>query len=123
MAKSLGVEGRVEWLKDLSRKELLECYADADIFLMLSSHEAYGITVAEALAAGTTCIVAKGSALEEFIDGIRCLGIDEPIKKERIIKLVNQLKGVKSNSQSITENLTLFDWDYVTEKIGNVYNS
>jgi glycosyltransferase involved in cell wall biosynthesis len=122
MAKSLGVEGRVEWLKDLSRKELLECYADADIFLMLSSHEAYGITVAEALAAGTTCIVAKGSALEEFIDGIRCLGIDEPIKKERIIKLVNQLKGVKSNSQSITENLTLFDWDYVTEKIGNVYN-
>jgi glycosyltransferase involved in cell wall biosynthesis len=123
MAKSLGVEGRVEWLKDLSRKELLECYADADIFLMLSSHEAYGITVAEALAAGTTCIVAKGSALEEFIDGIRCLGIDEPIKKERIIKLVNQLKGVKSNSQSITENLTLFDWDYVTEKIVNVYNS
>ena len=33
MAKSSGVGGRVEWLKDLSRKELLECYADADIFL------------------------------------------------------------------------------------------
>lgn len=81
MAKSLGVEGRVEWLKDLSRRELLKCYAGADIFLMLSSHEAYGITVAEALAAGTPCVVAKGSALEEFVDGTRCLGVDEPIKK------------------------------------------
>lgn len=121
LAKNLGVEGRVEWLKDLSREKLLECYADADIFLMLSSHEAYGITVAEALAAGTPCVVAKGSALEEFVDGVRCLGIDEPIKKEEIIKLINQLKDVKQNNEFIIENLTVFDWNYVTEKIENIY--
>ena len=123
MAKNLGVADRVEWLKDLSRGELLECYASADVFLMLSSHEAYGITVAEALAAGTPCVVAKGSALEEFVDGIQCLGIDEPIKKERIINLVNQLKDVKSNSEFIMENLTVFDWNYVTAKIKNVYST
>lgn len=122
IAKSLNVEERVQWLKDLSRKELLECYADADIFLMLSSHEAYGITVAEALAAGTPCVVAKGSALEEFIDGIRCFGIDEPIKKEKIVKAVTQLKDMKQNTELDSKNLTVFDWDYVTEEIENVYN-
>jgi glycosyltransferase involved in cell wall biosynthesis len=84
IAEKLGMEERIEWLKDLSRKELLECYAEADVFLMLSSHESYGITVAEALAAGTPCVVAKGSALEEFVDGIRCFGVDEPNKKELI---------------------------------------
>ena len=123
LAERFGVVERIEWLKNLSREELLECYADADIFLMLSSHESYGITVAEALAAGTPCVVAKGSALEEFVDGIQCLGIDEPIKKERIINLVNQLKDVKSNSEFIMENLTVFDWNYVTAKIKNVYST
>jgi glycosyltransferase involved in cell wall biosynthesis len=122
MAESLNVEGKVGWLKDLSRKELLECYADADIFLMLSSHEAYGITVAEALAAGTPCVVAKGSALEEFVDGIQCLGIDEPIKKEKVIWSVSQLKDIKQNNEFDRKNLTVFDWDYVTGKIEGVYN-
>lgn len=122
IAKSLNVGERVQWLKDLSRKELLECYADADIFLMLSSHEAYGITVAEALAAGTPCVVARGSALEEFIDGVRCFGIDEPIKKEKIVKTVTQLKDMKQNNELDLKKNTVFDWDYVTEKIENVYN-
>jgi glycosyltransferase involved in cell wall biosynthesis len=119
MAKSLGVEGRVEWLKDLSRKELLECYADADIFLMLSSHEAYGITVAEALAAGTPCVVAKGSALEEFIDGKNCVGIELPIKIDNLIKTVRTIKKeFKFNFQS----KVLCDWSEVSEKTISIYN-
>lgn len=122
VAEELGVAERIEWLKDLSRKELLDCYADADIFLMLSSHESYGITVAEALASGTPCVVAKGSALDEFVDGIQCLGIDEPITKEKVIKSVIQLKDMKQNNEFDMENLTVFDWDYVTEKIDDIYN-
>jgi glycosyltransferase involved in cell wall biosynthesis len=123
IAEKLGVKERIEWLKNLSRKELLECYADADIFLMLSSHESYGITVAEALASGTPCVVVLGSALDEFVDGTRCFGVDKPIRKERIIKLINQLKDVKSNNEFITENLTVFDWNYVTEEIKKIYNA
>lgn len=122
MAKNLGVEERVEWLKDLSRKELLECYADADVFLMLSSHEAYGITVAEALASGTPCVVAKGNALEEFIDGIRCLGAKNPIKKEDVITLICQLKNMKQNNKFIIDKLNIFDWDYITKRIEDAYN-
>lgn len=123
MAESLKVEERVEWLKDLSRKELLECYAGADIFLMLSSHEAYGITVAEALAAGTPCVVAKGSALEEFIDGIQCFGVDQPDKRENLIKLINQVKDLKFNRKLNIKNLAIYDWDQVTKKIEKIYSA
>lgn len=123
MAESLKIEKRVEWLKDLSRKELLECYAAADIFLMLSSHEAYGITVAEALAAGTPCVVAKGSALEEFIDGVRCFGVDQPDKKESLIKLINQVKDLKSNRKFTIKNLAICDWSQVTKEIENIYSA
>lgn len=122
ITEKLGVGERIEWLKNLSREELLDCYADSDIFLMLSSHESYGITAAEALASGTPCVVAKGSALDEFVDGIQCLGIDESIKKEKVIKSVIQLKDMKQNNEFDKKNLTVFDWDYVTEKIEKVYD-
>ena len=119
MAKSLGVERRVEWLKDLSRKELLECYANADIFLMLSSHEAYGITVAESLAAGTPCIVAKGSALEEFVDGKACVGIEMPVTAKKVVKAVRDLeKGKREKGNGLK---SIMDWNEVAERTIKVY--
>jgi glycosyltransferase involved in cell wall biosynthesis len=121
IAKNLGVESKIEWLKDLSRNELLECYADADIFLMLSTHEAYGITVAEALASGIPCLVAKGSALEEFVDGIHCLGVDESDDIKNIIKLIHQVKNLKYNCEFIVKKLNIYDWNQVTKEIENVY--
>jgi glycosyltransferase involved in cell wall biosynthesis len=120
MANSLGVEERIEWLKDISRGELLQCYAEADIFVMLSSHEAFGITVAEALAAGTPCIVAKGSALEEFIDGVNCIGIEEPFTKEKVLKTFQKTGNLKKQASSGKEK-NLLDWEDVTEKIQEIY--
>ncbi|MCC4767075.1 glycosyltransferase [Methanosarcina sp. DH1] len=132
MAKSSGEGARVEWLKDLSRKELLERYADADIFLMLSSHEAYGITVAEALAAGIPCIVAKGSALEEFVDGRNCIGIENPVSKEKVVRALQDLmenkRGQSKKEQEKVDEknyglYSIIDWDEVTQKIIKVYES
>jgi len=120
MAESSGVEKRIEWLKDLSRKELLECYTDADIFLMLSSHEAYGITVAEALAAGIPCIVAKGSALEEFVDGRNCIGIESPVSKEKVTgALKNIVRKEKIEKSGIDKNI--MDWNEVSAEIEKQY--
>lgn len=120
LAKSFEVEERVEWLKELSRKELLECYADADIFFMLSSHEAYGITVAEALAAGTPCIVAKGSALEEFVDGRNCIGIESPISKEKVADALKEIKTTEIKENSGIDK-KIMDWDEVSARIEKQY--
>lgn len=119
LAKNLGVEKRIEWLKDLSRKELLECYASADVFLMLSSHEAYGITVAEALAAETPCIVAKGSALEEFVDGKACVGIEMPVTAKKVVMAVGNLKKGKRKKEDGSKSV--MDWEEVAERTIKVY--
>lgn len=124
MARSCGVEDRVEWLKELSRKELLECYVDADIFLMLSSHEAYGITVAEALAAGTPCIVAKGSALEEFVNGENCIGIENPVSKEKVSRALREFeKKERKESSRINSGIdkNIVDWNEVSARIEKQY--
>ena len=114
MAKKLGAEKKIEWLKNLSRKELLECYANADVFLMLSAHEAYGITVAEALASGTPCIVAEGSALEEFVDGKACVGIEMPVTAKKVVKAVRDLK--KGKRENKNDSKSVMDWGAVAER-------
>ena len=119
MAKNLGVEKRIKWSKDLSREELLKCYANANVFLMLSSHEAYGITVAEALAAGTPCIVTEGSALEEFVDGKNCTGIEMPVTSKKVVKAIRDLnKGKRENKIG---SKSLMDWEEVVERTLKIY--
>ena len=128
MAERFEVVERIEWLKNLSREELLECYANADIFLMLSSHESYGITVAEALASGTPCVVAKGSALDEFVDGENCVGIENPVTGEKVIKAVRDLeksrreKGKEKVRERVNGSKAVTDWNEVTEKTLKVYD-
>lgn len=119
LADQIGVSDRIEWLKNISRAVLLQCYSSADIFLMLSKHEAYGITVAEALASGTPCVVARGSALEEFVDGGYCIGVDIPIPKE---SLINEIKMLNSNIDTNKgSSKKLMDWSEVTAKTEHAY--
>lgn len=117
LAMDLKVYDRIYFYKDLSIKELLRHYKSADVFLMLSKHEAYGITVAEALASGTPCIVAKGSALEEFVDGKMCIGLDYPINIDKLINAILKQTDLDNKVKSLRSSVKLQSWDEVTERI------
>lgn len=115
LASSLGIAGRVRFFEDLPRSELLQKYADADLFALLSKHEAYGICVAEALASGTPCIVSNTSALTEWIDDQNCFGINNPANVAELVSLLDKVIG-----RSV-EKPKLLDWDEVTDKLIKVY--
>ncbi len=121
LAEELSVAERIKWYKNLTREEMLAHYASADVFLMLSTHEAYGITVAEALISGTPCIVAMGSALNEFVDGERCMGIETPITNKKLVSTILKLKksGIKGHIE--TKNLPIYDWKDITDKLIEIY--
>ena len=74
MAKNLGL--REELNEDLTRKELLKCYW----FLMLSSYEAYGITVAEA--PPELRVLRQKAHLRSLWDGENCIGIENPVTRK-----------------------------------------
>jgi len=70
LARNLGVINRIRFYQDLSREELIERYAKADVLVLLSKHEAYGLVVAEALACKTPCallLMATRSAPGRFL--------------------------------------------------------
>jgi len=115
LAKKLGVDNRVKFFQDLERDELLQKYADADVFISLSKHEAYGISVAEALASRVPCIVANTSALKEWVDNKNSFGIDYPINLDELAALVNNVIGKD------VDELRISDWNEIIEKLVSLY--
>ena len=125
LAFSIDVNRRIKWLKDLSREELLEQYKSAGVFVFLSSFEAFGITVAEALASGTLCIVAERGALKEFIDERICFGLRNPENvnelAEKIIE-VSKLKQKIGFSDLPKDKIKIRSWDEVVDEHEKRYN-
>ena len=90
LARELGVEQRIEFHSPLYGRELLARYASADLFILLSKLENFGMSVAEALAARVPCIVANKSALAEWVDDDVCFGIECPDDSEQLASLINK---------------------------------
>jgi glycosyltransferase involved in cell wall biosynthesis len=111
----LGLNDRVKFYQNLARHELLNTYANADVFVLLSQYEAFSIVVAESLAAKTPCIVANTSALSEWIDNKNCFGIDYPVNTGELAELVNQVVVKKVG------DVKLWDWDEVAWRIARLY--
>jgi glycosyltransferase involved in cell wall biosynthesis len=117
LAKKLKVENRVRFFQDLPRKELLQRYVDASLFVLLSRYEAYGISVAESLAAGVPCLVANSSALTEWIDNTHCFGIDLPINVDDLVIRLNENVGKRINKPNLPS------WADIAEQTVKTYNS
>ncbi len=122
-ARELKVYDRVRFSQNLSRDELLQKYADADVFAMLSKYEAYSIVVAEALTAGTPCVVARSSALSEWIDDETCFGVDLPVSLRQLAGQISRAFDDSVNKQALGKwiGTKILDWNEVVEKLEDVY--
>ncbi len=60
MAKELGVENRVHFLGMVVGREKLSLYQSADLFVLPTSQENFGLVLIEALACGTPIVTTKG---------------------------------------------------------------
>jgi glycosyltransferase involved in cell wall biosynthesis len=117
LAKKMKVEERVRFYSYLSRSDLLQKYADSNVFVLLSERENFAICVAEALAARTPCIVTNRMALQEWIDDQNCFGIDFPIDTRKLSELINRVIHRK------IAGIKLMTWEEVAEEVGELYES
>jgi glycosyltransferase involved in cell wall biosynthesis len=114
LANRLGVRSRVRFDQALSREQLVHRYAQADVLVLLSRTEAYGLCVAEAMATGTPCVVANTSALKEWIDERNCFGVRYPIDLQELADAIMKAFGR-------TVDRVLSDWDEVASRVANTY--
>ena len=78
-AELLGVDDRIEWVGYVPEVELGDYYASADLFVSPSLAEPFGITITEALSAGTR-VVATRSGVNEVLSE-ECVVEVEPDSK------------------------------------------
>jgi len=117
LARKLNVSTRVRFYQDLPHKELLQKYVNADVFALLSKYEAMPISLAEALAAKTPCIVSNIPFLREWIDNENCFGINYPININDLVSLIDKVIGMQ------IKGVRLLDWNDVVKKLEGVYSS
>ena len=84
LSKKLKLDKYIKWKPFLSRDQLIKKIKQSDIFMLLSRSEAYGITVAEALALGTPCIITERTALKEFSKEPGCFVVDYPPEPKEV---------------------------------------
>jgi glycosyltransferase involved in cell wall biosynthesis len=120
LAARFNVTGRIEWRKDLPREELVERYKSAAVFVLLSSFEAFGITVAEAIASGTPCIVAETGALKEYIDNRTCFGLRNPENVDKLAEKIVVVSKMDINLMDLPKD-KIKSWDEVVEGYEKLY--
>jgi len=117
LSRKLGIDNKVRFYQDLQRKELLQKYAEADLFALVSKYEAMPISLAEALASLTPCLVTNLPFLKEWIDNENCFGIDYPIHLGELVNLISKVSGTQVKGVSIP------DWNDVVGRLEQIYAS
>jgi glycosyltransferase involved in cell wall biosynthesis len=71
MARQLGIADHVQWIGAVADKEKTRVYRDADVFVLPSYSENFGVVVAEALAHGLPVITTKGTPWKD-LEAVGC---------------------------------------------------
>lgn len=67
MSRSLGVNARVSFLGSVPPMRLAQCYRAAELFVLPSRMEGYGIALAEAMAHGLAVVTTPAGAIPEVV--------------------------------------------------------
>ena len=110
-----GVRDRVEFLGFVSHDDGVPgLYAGAAAHVFLSEFECFGLTVGEALAAGTPCVVRDATALSEWDAHEGCLSIEE-VEPAVVADAVRKAAELEPNPQS------LHTWQDMGESVLEIY--
>lgn len=123
LAAELGISKNVIFTDFQRGKNLRDAFSVADLFVMPSVSEPFGLTPLEAIGYGTPALVSKQSGVAEVITN--CLKVDFWDIKE----MANQISAVVRNdslrdelhSQSYKEFLKL-SWDDAAHKMVGTYH-
>jgi len=126
LVSSLGIEGRVEFRGSVAQEELPSYYRAADVCVIPSHYESFGLVAIEALACGTPVIGSMVGGLPTVIhDGENGLLVPwrQPSEfAERIDTLLQDQHLTESLSLNARPSVMKYGWGAVAGRITSVYN-
>jgi len=122
LAFNLGISDNVIFTGALSHNEVDKAYRHADLFVMPSISEPFGLTCLESIRNGTPVIISKQSGVSEVLNN--CLKVDYwdiDLMASKIISILNH----ESLKSTLTENgyhdLKQLTWDKQADKVIQIY--
>ncbi len=120
----LGVDKYVMFAGFLDHEEVDKAYQMADVFIMPSTSEPFGITALEAIRNGTPVIISKQSGVSEVI--LNALKVDF-WDTDELTNLIYAVLSHKSLSKLLTEHalveLRKLNWNSQVNKIVKIYET
>ena len=118
----LGIADKVIFTGWVSDEEVKKLYALADVYVLPSISEPFGITILEALASGTPTIVSKNSGVREISNHILTVDfwdVDEMVNK--IVALLRYPAIKREMVRNAYRDLEKLSWDRVARETIKVY--
>ncbi|QWC22567.1 glycosyltransferase family 4 protein [Bacillus haikouensis] len=108
----------------LSKEELVKEYRKADIFVMPSVTETFGLTYVEALSQGLPIIYSRGQGFDgQFEEG----EVGYAVENTNPIDIKNKIMKIKENyhyiSKKCTESSDKFNWRDIETEYSRIYKS
>ncbi len=119
-----GLEGEVLFTGELEDSELVDWYARADLFVLFSHYEAFGLVYFEAMIAGVPVLTHDVGANRELLTrgAVVVPPFDRPAAVEELVRLVNNADYRRSLGQEGKGYaLEEFTWSAVADKYLAVY--
>jgi len=120
----LEIGDKVLFTGPLYGKEKLRAYVDADVYVLPSSYEIFGITVLEACACGTPVIVTDRCGIADVIDGQA--GLVVSYDKDELSNAIRRVLSDDKIRLQFGEKGKLlvrekFNWEKITAQVESVY--
>jgi glycogen synthase len=126
-AQSLGVADRVHFVGRLSRSQVANFMGGAEIFVMPSRLEPFGIVVLEGWRAGTAVVATTKGGPPEFVrdgvDGVLVDPFDSPAFSAALARLVSDDDWRQSVAAAGLARVREFAWPAIAEQYRTVYSS
>jgi glycosyltransferase involved in cell wall biosynthesis len=119
LARNLGVNNLIEWKHNLSRQQLLQEYAKASAFIILSPLESFSRVVYEALLVGVPAVVLNSGVMTHLVEDGIAEGVNSLDPEEIAVSLV---KATRKSYPKIPESpCTFLGWKAYSNKIISIY--
>lgn len=119
-ARSLGLDSFVEWKHGLSRDQLLDEYARASAFILLSHLESFSRVVYDALLIGVPAVVLNFGALKDLVRTGLATGVDS-LSPPEIARALSE--ALRRNPPRFSKDDNIFlEWPEYSRRIMNAYH-
>jgi glycogen synthase len=127
-AKRLGLSRHGKFLGWVGDDMLHDLYRVADLCIVPSIYEPFGIVALEAMACGCLCIVANTGGLREVVPGDETVGLRFPARDTEALHVLLErvLEDDATRARLVAEareHVLAFDWSEVAGQTRSVYDS